>query len=338
MLTQILNFYGAKPAGYLACQTGYRNHSYPAHLTDGRMVNLILYKSDADILSRIRSANAVSSYLAASSLPVRHPADTHIVVLRIPTRIKYAALYNYLPGFTIPWEAYTRHHLMLLGATMSQMHAALVAMPRNNLPLAAAELQAILTRMRSYFAQAAVQSAAHSKLGIELPLRRLDRLRRVLEITEQLPHRQPLHMDFVRGNILFQDTPAGPEVSGILDFEKTAFGHPVFDVARTLAFLLVDSKYKTEHHVRKYFLQSGYNKRGAAKFQQPVLHTGTRSLNLLEELVDLFLMYDLYKFLRHNPYESLPENEHFVRTKDLLLARSFILRSPRQIKRGLQRV
>jgi hypothetical protein len=170
-----------------------------------------------------------------------------------------------------------------------------------------------------------VATAMSQKLGLEPPLPKLRRLTRILEICGRLPHQQPLHMDFVRGNVLFSNSAAEPEISGVLDFEKTAWGHPVFDIARTLAFLLVDSKYKTARHVHKYFLQSGYNKRGSFRFRPPVLRAGLRHVNLLEELTDLFLIYDLYKFMRHNPYESLGQNEHYTRTRDLLAARSVVM-------------
>jgi len=133
-----------------------------------------------------------------------------------------------------------------------------------------------------------------------------DRYERLLSGCCRLPDTQQLHMDFVRGNILFEDE----RITGILDFEKTAVGHPLFDVARTLAFLLVDCKYKTEDEIYRYFLQSGYHKRGAAKLDY---YPG-----LLERLVEFFLLHDFYKFLRHNPYESLNDNEHFVRTVSIL--------------------
>jgi hypothetical protein len=80
---------------------------------------------------------------------------------------------------------------------------------------------------------------------------------------------------------------------------------------RTLSFLYVDCKYKTLDQVKKYFIYSGYQKRGLSTLE----HTGI----LLTHLVDFYLMYDLYKFLRHNPYESLNLNEHFKRTKDILI-------------------
>ena len=121
-------------------------------------------------------------------------------------------------------------------------------------------------------------------------------------------------MDFVRGNILFAEDEKA-QITGVLDFEKATWGPPVFDIARTLAFLIVDCKYKDEAKVRKYFLHSGYNKRGQAEFEPT---------ELLEDLLNFFLLYDFYKFLRHNPYESLKDNEHFVRTRDFLLKRNII--------------
>jgi Ser/Thr protein kinase RdoA (MazF antagonist) len=42
-------------------------------------------------------------------------------------------------------------------------------------------------------------------------------------------------------------------ITGIIDFEKTAAGPRIFDIARTLAFLLVDCKAKTPAQVTNYF-------------------------------------------------------------------------------------
>jgi hypothetical protein len=57
-------------------------------------------------------------------------------------------------------------------------------------------------------------------------------------------------------------------------------------------------------------LHSGYEKRGKNKIAYP---------ELLDPLTSFFLFYDFYKFLLHNPYESLEKNEHYLRTKQYLL-------------------
>jgi Ser/Thr protein kinase RdoA (MazF antagonist) len=176
-------------------------------------------------------------------------------------------------------------------------------------------------RVQAYFEQSDVRQAAGLKLGLRLPRSAVRRALGTLAIAGALPGVQPLHMDFVRGNVLFE----GPHITGILDFEKAASGPRVFDLARTLAFLLVDSKYKDERHVRKFFLESGYNKRGALPFRRPIVRSAGRELDVLEGLVDMFLVYDLYKFLRHNPYESLLQNEHYVRTVRLLERRGVLV-------------
>jgi Ser/Thr protein kinase RdoA (MazF antagonist) len=240
---------------------------------------------------------------------------------------KYGALYHYLPGRTIPWEGYTRDHIKLLGKTMSDMHAALAGLADNGLPETSDEYLTIVARMRTYFNSAPVQRALAGKLLLRVKPEVFDQFEQILIGSKLLSGKQPLHMDFVRSNILWEDVPPkittkegfGVAISGILDFEKAAYGHPLFDIARTLAFLLVDCKYKTPEKVRKYFLNSGYSKRGAAAV--PGKH-----LELLEPLLDLFLFYDFYKFLRHSPYEYLPQNEHFARTKDMLLQRGVLIR------------
>jgi Ser/Thr protein kinase RdoA (MazF antagonist) len=117
-------------------------------------------------------------------------------------------------------------------------------------------------------------------------------------------------MDMVRGNILFDTTADTPwqiddvRLSGVIDFEKTAIGLPVCDMARTLAFLLVDCL-KPADKISKYFIDSGYRKRGS----MDIIH-----IELLPYFIRLFLLHDFYKFLRHTPYESLRDNYHYGRT------------------------
>lgn len=304
--------YGLPHSRILPPQKGYRNTSYGV-VSGARMLNLILYKREPHILARIKNANLVGDFLAGQGLPARATHSPRIIKLQAGARVGYGALYRYLPGNTIPWEAYSKDHIKALGATMSHMHAALQKLSAPGLPKVAADQQALLARMQRYFAQTGVRQALSQKLNLVVAPPDLAQL---LALCGRLPGQQPLHMDFVRGNILFQ----GKTVSGILDFEKAAAGHPIFDIARSLAFLLVDCKFKPEAKIRKYFLRSGYHKRGRA----PYYAIKIGQTNLLEQLLDFFLLYDFYKFLRHNPYESLPHNHHFVRTRDLLLKRGVI--------------
>ena len=48
-----------------------------------------------------------------------------------------------------------------------------------------------------------------------------------------------LHLDFARGNVLFQ--PRSADAIGIIDFETTAIGPVEQELGRTLSFILVDS-------------------------------------------------------------------------------------------------
>jgi Ser/Thr protein kinase RdoA (MazF antagonist) len=276
-------------------------------LANGTMLNLMLYKREPGILQSIKNANYVANFTAQAGLPARRTADKRIILLYCGDFELHGALYEYLPGQTIPWEAYTKEHIKNLGQTMSDMHAALRPLPRRGLPLVTDECQALANRMSRYCTDAGVQTALAAKLGLRRPPFKLN-----FAPYQKLPGHQALHLDFVRGNILFNQN---AQITGILDFEKTAWGPPVFDIARTLAFLLIDCKYKEAVKVRKYFLHSGYNKRGRSALP---------GLRLLEPLITFYLLHDFYKFLRHNPYEYLPGNEHFVRTRDLLLKRNII--------------
>lgn len=261
---------------------------------------------------------------------------------------RYAAIYTYLPGKTIGWESYTQKHIKLLGKTLSNLHASLQFLPTkaaDKLPNQIQDLQQLLTKMQRYFAKTDVSRALEKKLKLKTNPKIWSLFRQLLSQLKPLPS-QALHLDFVRSNILFsQQSTAGlkpdqkndlknetdsnsphscspqsqPQlqinncpltISGLLDFEKVGFGPVVIDIARTLAFLIVDCKYKSERQIRKYFLHSGYRKRGTNPLP---------NLNLLNPLLLFFLVFDFYKLLLHNPYENLLQNQHFVRTQDYLL-------------------
>jgi thiamine kinase-like enzyme len=132
-----------------------------------------------------------------------------------------------------------------------------------------------------------------------------------------------LHMDLVRGNILFIKNSS--EIAGVIDFEKVAYGNITFDIARTLAFLMVDCKYKSYDKIYKYFIKSGYNKYGNNGYVPIIINTKQSKFYLLDELVKFYLLYDLYKFLKHNPYEYLNNNHHFIRTRDILLEKRILV-------------
>lgn len=325
LITRVIRAYGYASGEVLAPQKGYRNEAYPVILKDGPTINCILYKSEPGILRKIYNANRVADYVGTQGFPARQTYDPRIICMRSSSLVKYAALYTYLPGHTIPWEAYTMQHIKLLGKTLSDMHVSLRSLPQMRLPNVVDEYNQIVDRMRGYFHEVGVTRALTTALRLRISKDLLASVPRLLQMCRQLPGQQALHMDFVRSNILF-DTDADEQVimSGILDFEKTAWGHPYFDIARTLAFLLVDCKHKTDRQVRKYFLQSGYTKRGASAYRPYSFMHDDCQQDVLECLLDLFLVYDFYKFLRHNPYEYLSENQHFVRTRDILLQRGWL--------------
>lgn len=316
IIQRISALYGLEVKSILNPEKGYRNESRPIVLSDNQKVNLIIYKEEPGIVHKILNANRLSAFVAKNGLPARKNVDHRIIQLRAGARIRYGSLYNYLPGSTIPWESYTKEHIKNLGKMHARLHAAASKFSMESFDDVHIEYAAVCSRMANYFGDNQIKKAIKTKLALTVPHDIFLRSQKLLQYCQKLPDQQLLHMDFVRGNILFNDA---AEITGILDFEKTGIGHPIMDLARTLAFLLVDCKHKEEEKVRKYYLMSGYIKRGGRQ------RTVSGKANLLEELVNFFLLYDFYKFLLHNPYEYLQQNEHFVRTRNLLVKRGSIL-------------
>lgn len=319
LIEKILKAYKLNYIKIYNAATGYRNKCYKIDLNNGGFCNLIIYKPEENILNKIKNGNSISNYLYLCGFPTRYTYRKVRSILKVGNSKNiplYACLYNYLEGTTIPWDGYTMKHIKILGQMMSNMHNQLLNNEVNKLlatlPDESQILQSQAMIMSSYFERNDVRKAIKKKLYLRINLNLLN----FLKLFKKLKHTQwqPIHMDFVRGNILFQRKPE-LHISGILDFEKVAKGLRLFDIARTLAFLIVDCKYKQEEKIRKYFLFDGYQKRG--KLNLP-------SLKYLDYMVGYFLFYDFYKFLLHNPYEYLHLNEHFVRTQNKLLSMNLL--------------
>ena len=314
----VLNKYGLSLVRVLARQSGYRNKSHIVELDDSSRLNLIIYKSESGIVERIKKLNLLSLSLAKSNLPVRTPLSDRIIEITFNNKTHYASIYNYLGGDTIEWEAYSMKHIKLLGWTLAEFHNQ-TANYTGELPDITDENHRIIDKMSEYFTRAPVQSAISQKLGIRLTAD-FDDYRNLVKALDETYVKQPLHLDFVRGNILFDKNNdqynyaiGSIAISGIIDLEKASLGHPVWDIGRTFAFLVVDCP-KPTAKIFKYFIQSGYQKRGGRNDALPHL----------EQIVGFYLLYDLYKFLRDNPYEHLEQNHHYKHTRDELAMRNML--------------
>lgn len=350
----------------LPTEKGYRNQVIPILLEDselskivGQQICLIIYKNEADILQRIKLANFIGDSLAKNGFPARQTLASQlpkkskilkildnnkstgknkmatIIKLSTPNQhIRYGCLYSYLAGNTICWEAYSKKHLKLLGKSMAVMHQ-LLAKINLETTQKIVNFQEISTyhsikqqilAMQNYFENKGVQTGLWKKLSLKIKTKVFTTAWQVIEHCQQLNNQQMIHLDFVRGNVLFNNGSGKTkslkmqnlQLTGVLDFEKVAWGNRILDIARTLAFLLVDCKYKNHQQIVKYFLKSGYQKHGGGQLSRS-------ELKLLWPLVNYFLIYDFYKFLKHNPYESLPANEHWQRTVEKIAKHSYLL-------------
>lgn len=326
LINRIINTFGIEGVEIADVQKGYRNESYRLSMKSGERINLIIHKVEPDALERIRSADYAAEFLLAADFPVRTRFDARTLKISDGRRDVYAGLYSYIPGKTIPWEAYTKNHIKLLGWAMADMHGVWKSRRAASDFRITHELDSISRRMERYFADSNVRSAVKHKLKIALSAN-FKAHRSLFNQFDTTPGSDEhiLHMDLVRGNVLFDSTGSTPWVigglalTGVIDFEKAATGHPVFDIARTLAFLIVDCANKDQRSIVKYFLQSGYNKRGGGSVTPSNFIVSLPTHSVLTVLIGFFLLHDFYKFLRHTPYESLSGNHHFIRTRDILI-------------------
>lgn len=319
-IAEILKRFGLRDYAVSPPQKGYRNTSYKV-VSNAGIANLIIFKREAQALATIRRADKFSHFLHEQGMPVRfrkHPPLLQIYGGTVP---QYAGLYNYLPGATIPWEAYTKKHLKALGRSLAQLHQLARVYDADDRVYVHQTMSTLIDTIERYCNQAGVRSAAKQKLGVVVEPKVYDRFRRLAAALGESTQQQWLHMDFVRGNILFSPQ---AHVCGIIDFEKASFGHPLFDVARTLAFLLVDCAYKEPQDVYRLFLEHGYQGRGRNLLPAVIFNGVDRTSDVLEALTAFYMLHDYYKFLLYSPYESLGQNHHFTCTKAELLKRNVL--------------
>lgn len=331
--------YNLKPRRIAKLDGGFRNQCFQIFTTGKRQYVCIVYKNERGIEEMIIAAHSVSNFLKKREFPVRYPIKSltgeEFIKLRDGRSIQKIALYNYLIGRTIPWEAYTRRHLKSIGMMLSDMHYVLsqnreikseklkVKNENNQLNVMIKQLprwtrvtQKEIQDMLRYFSE--VEPWIEKKLVVQLRWNDIKTsLTNLVKSCSQFGQ-GILHYDFTRGNILFS-TKLDKQLDiypivGVLDFEKVCYGPIIADVARTLAFLLVDCKYKDEKTVRKRFLISGYQRRGKNKLMIDDIWKVQQ-----EKLIQFFWLRDFWKFLEHNPYEYLYMNEHYLRTRNLLV-------------------
>lgn len=272
-----------------------------------------------DLNSKIELIHNTVDSIVENKLPIRK-----LIKVRRSTKSIHC-VFNYLPGDTISWDSYTQKHIKLLGIAMSNLHFYLRNIKSDKFDNGVDIQISNCLEMHEYFKDFGVISALNKKLGLKINVK-FNSYLKILKSLNKL-EKQLLHLDLVRGNVLFISEKEIKEknldsklfltldkkiyLSGILDLEKVALGPTILDISRTLAFLIVDCKYKEEVKVRKYFLKSGYEKRGETKL---------KNIEYLEGLMEYFWLYDFFKFLYYTPYESLVDNEHFIRTRDKLLS------------------
>lgn len=244
---------------------------------------------------------------------------------------RYFSLFELLSGKTLPWEAYTRRHLRSLGMMQGKIHSAFLdiyeelnVVEIGLIPTWSQYIKSDSGRLQNYLEKN--NETILNKLDIELSIQKIQNsINNVSSFS--CPYNDPeyksqlIHGDFVRGNILFSDIKSDLiyMITGVMDFEKLMLANSEIDIARTLAFLIVDCKFKTVEDIIKYYLNEGYNTLGTVDNRQKKI-----LFSKLENYMIYFWLRDFWKYLESNPYEDLLNNEHFMRTIKLLAERELI--------------
>lgn len=319
-LSEIFQFveekYGVKLQLVKKYDDGFRNDVFKVKGEGSeKFFVLIVYKKEEGIEKIIQNAHDTAQFLQTKNFPARVPLVSKDKNFYESFSGRFLGLYPLLDGETIPWEAYKRRHLKSIGKTLSDIHFEFQNFDQKNLPLWKDEILREINFMGKYFKK--VEPWINKKLNLALDW---EKINTVLETSLEIKQKNiALHYDFVRGNILFSDKILKDdtyEITGMIDFEKVCIGPAIVDITRTLSFLIIDCKFKNEEEVKKWFLLRGYLKRG--KFKVKI------NKFLLEKLLKIFWFRDFYKFLLHNPYEYLNQNEHYTRTAAKLLERGIL--------------
>lgn len=274
---------GQKQISVFAIEQGFMNNVYKICIGDKSYIAIFYNKNrynNSYAKNFLEEINNICLFLKSNSIPCR---VTNNQIVQVDGR--FLGIYDFIEGKTLSWEAYTRRHLTSLSETMNKMHTVLQDYKGTRyIPSWNDYLPIDYKKLHKYYTENL--PTIETKLGIKIEIEKIESLYKNI-INRPVSNKQLVHMDFVRGNILFDNN---YKITGILDFEKMLIGDTQLDRARTYAFLVVDCKYKTKEQIDYYFGKGDKN------------------------LVEYFWLRDFWKFLSCNPYESLSQNEHYQGT------------------------
>ncbi len=170
----------------------------------------------------------LAEHMGQRGIATRHLAAPATIPLT-QSGFRWMAVYRGVAGQSIPWSDYSKRQIISATKYLAEIHEAGRSFAgRNSL----VPLGARLDRWPE-------KAAAAEWPGYKVNQAALTQIKtRLTALSHDQAASTVLHGDFGRANIIFQEE----SVSGVVDFDRAVFGHPLFDLGRFTSYLLLDTQ------------------------------------------------------------------------------------------------
>lgn len=166
----------------------------------------------------------LAGHMESRGIATRHLVTPSVIQLD-RSAFRWMAVYHGVAGRSIPWSDYSEPQIISAVRYLARIHEAGRSFAgRNSLARISEAFRPVkIPAVPGY----RVNQDALNNIKTRLRARNSDQATATV-----------LHGDFGRANIIFQEE----SVSGVVDFDRAVFGHPLFDLGRFTSYLLLDTQ------------------------------------------------------------------------------------------------
>lgn len=180
--------------------------------------------SKALVRQRHRILQKLSEHLGKQGVATRRLVPGSLQILP-RSSLRWSAVYFGVPGQTISWSDYSLPLVSAAVKYLERIHQAGRSFPDR------AELDRVELSDPPVLPAAELTGCRVNRVAWR------QRAERLACLNQGQKTATVLHGDYGRANIIFD----GERVAGVVDFDRAAWGHPVFDLGRFVSYLLLDT-------------------------------------------------------------------------------------------------